>query len=163
MSQLPHDSAHTHVTGKSEFVDDRPRVQNELYVDVVYSPHAKAKIKKISFEKALQLAGVAGIFFAKDFHSNVWGTIFKDQPLLADKEVQFAGEVIILIAADNPNITAAAKKLIEIQYEVLTPILTVEDAISQQSFIAGPRKIERGQIAEALKSAPHKIKNTLTL
>ena len=47
MNNLPHDSASTHVTGRSEFVDDRPKLSNEVHVEVLYSPHAKAKIKKI--------------------------------------------------------------------------------------------------------------------
>ena len=50
MSNLPHDSAHTHVTGRSEFVDDRAKLSNELFVDVLYSPHAKGKINKINIE-----------------------------------------------------------------------------------------------------------------
>ena len=38
----PHDSATTHVTGKSEFVDDRPMVKGELHCGLVYSPFARA-------------------------------------------------------------------------------------------------------------------------
>ena len=116
MSNLPHDSAHTHVTGRSEFVDDRAKLSNELFVDVLYSPHDKAKIKKINIEKALKSPGVKGIFLGKDFHHNIWGTIFQDQPLLAETEVNFAGEAIALIAATNPDTAASGKALIEVTY-----------------------------------------------
>ena len=37
-----HDSATTHVTGKSEFVDDRPMVKGDLHCGLVYSPFARA-------------------------------------------------------------------------------------------------------------------------
>ncbi len=163
MSNLPHDSAHTHVTGRSEFVDDRAKLSNELFVDVLYSPHAKAKIKKINIEKALKSPGVKGIFLGKDFHHNIWGTIFQDQPLLAETEVNFAGEAIALIAATNPDTAAAGKALIEVTYEVKPAVLSVQDAISLESFIAGSRKIERGEVEKALSLAPNKLENSLVI
>lgn len=163
MSNLPHDSAHTHVTGRSEFVDDRAKLSNELFVDVLYSPHAKAKIKKINIDKALKLPGVKGIFLGKDFHDNVWGTIFRDQPLLAETEVNFAGEAIALIAAVDADAAARGKALIEVMYEVKPAVLSVQDAIALESFIAGSRKIERGEVEKALASAPNKLENTLVI
>lgn len=163
MSQLPHDSAHTHVSGLSEFVDDRIKMQNEVYVEVLYSPHAKAMIKKIDTSKAIKYPGVCGVFLGKDFHENIWGTIFRDQPLLADKEVNFAGEAIALVAATSQDAAAEAKKLIEITYEIKPAVLSVQDAIALESFIAGSRKIERGQVEKALVSAPHKIENSIVI
>lgn len=163
MSNLPHDSAHTHVTGRSEFVDDRAKLSNELFVDVLYSPHAKAKIKKINIDKALKSPGVKGIYLGKDFHHNIWGTIFQDQPLLAETEVNFAGEAIALIAATNPDTAAAGKALIEVTYEVKPAVLSVQDAISLESFIAGSRKIERGEVEKALASASNKLENSLVI
>lgn len=72
---LPHDNAHTHVTGESEFVDDRPIMKNELFCDVFYSSRAHALIKKIDFTEALKMPGVVEIFTGRDFHDNMWGTI----------------------------------------------------------------------------------------
>ncbi|OFZ30449.1 MAG: hypothetical protein A2622_08580 [Bdellovibrionales bacterium RIFCSPHIGHO2_01_FULL_40_29] len=159
----PHDSAHLHVTGQSEFVDDRIRMQNEVFIEVIYSPHAHAKIKSIDSSRARQLCGVEGIFFGQDFHENLWGTIFRDQPLMATSEVNFAGEVIALVAATSPAIAAQARKLIQVQYEILPAILTIQDAISQESFIAGSRKIERGDVTHALKSSPNQLQNNIII
>lgn len=163
MSNLPHDSAHTHVTGQSEFVDDRPKLSNEVHVEVLFSPHAKAKIKKINIEKALKHPGVKGIFLGKDFHENLWGTIFRDQPLLADTEVNFAGEAIALIAANSLDAAAEAKALIEVSYEIKPAVLSIQDAIALESFIAGSRKIERGHAENAFKAAPNKLENSLVI
>lgn len=163
MNNLPHDSAHTHVTGQSEFVDDRSMLSNEVHVEVLFSPHAKAKIKKINIEKALKHPGVKGIFLGKDFHENLWGTIFRDQPLLAETEVNFAGEAIALIAATSLDAAKDAKALIEVSYEIKPAILSIKEAISLKSFIAGSRKIERGDFDQAFKSAANKIENTLVI
>ena len=163
MNPLPHDSAHTHVTGQSEFVDDRTLMQNELYVDVLFSPHAKAIIKKINITKAKNLPGVAGIFLGQDFHENIWGTIFRDQPLVADKEVNYVGEVVAIIAAVNSDVAAHAKKLIEVSYEVLPALLSIQDAISAKSFIAGVKKIECGFFDDVIEKCAHQIKNKIII
>lgn len=163
MNNLPHDSAHTHVTGKSEFIDDRPKLANELHVEVLFSPHAKAKIRKINIDKALKHPGVKGVFLGKDFHDNLWGTIFRDQPLLADTEVNFAGEAVALIAATTIDAACEAKALIEVIYEVKPAILSIQDALAVESYIAGTRKIERGEVEQAMKAAPNKLDNTLVI
>ena len=53
MKKLPHDNAHTHVTGKSEYVDDRIILKNELFCDVIYSTKPHTKIKSINFLKQI--------------------------------------------------------------------------------------------------------------
>jgi xanthine dehydrogenase large subunit len=160
---LPHDSAHTHVTGLSEYIDDRPRLSNEVDVEVLFSPHARAKIKKINVQKALAYPGVLGIFLAKDFHSNIWGTIFKDQPLLAGEEVNFVGEGIAIIAAESIYSARKAKALIEITYDLMPAILSIDQAKAKASFIGARRKIERGHPVKAMESAPHKIKGKIII
>ncbi len=161
--KLPHDSAHLHVSGRSEFVDDRIPMQNEVFIEVLFSPHAKAKIKKIKFDKALKHKGVLAIFTAKDFHHNLWGTIFKDQVLLADEDINFAGEAIALIAGVDRESAAVGKSLIEVEYVIRPAVLSIQQAIQENSFINEERKIERGNVAAALKSAPHKIKNSIVI
>ena len=155
MSNLPLDSAHTHVTGRSEYIDDRPRLSHEVDVEVLPSPHAHARIITIRTERALQVKGVLAIYTAKDFHSNLWGTIFKDQPLLADQIVQFVGEGVAIIAAENRFAAREARTLIDVDYEVLPPSLSITDALEKKSFIGFERKIERGQVETALAAAPH--------
>ena len=158
-----HDSAHTHVTGKSEFVDDRPVTKGELHVEVLFSTEAHAKITKLKLEAALKVPGVVGIFTAKDFHHNIWGTIFQDQPLLADKEVNFVGEGIAIIAAESREAARDAKFLIEVSYEKLPAFLSIDSAKENRSFIAGERKIIRGDVTKAFQSAPHKLEGKIVL
>lgn len=160
---LPHDAAHTHVTGESEYVDDRTILKNELFVDVFYSTRAHAKIKKLDYSKVFEDDNVVAVYTAKDFHHNLWGTIFKDQPLLADDVVQFAGEGIALIAAKNLESAQRAKQVIEIEYEDLPAILSIDEAKKQKSFIADARTIERGNVEEAFKSAPHTLSGQIKI
>lgn len=158
-----HDSAITHVQGSSEFVDDRPLLAGELHVAVVYSPYAHAEIISIDESDVLQVEGVVAVLTAKDLHHNLWGTIFQDQPLLADKKVCYVGEPVALIAAENKDSLRVAKKKIQIQYKVLPAISTITEAVQEKSFIGFERKIERGQVDAAFAKADFTIKDKIVI
>jgi xanthine dehydrogenase large subunit len=153
----PHDSAVLHVQGLSEFIDDRPRLANEVIVGLHFSEKAHARILKVDTREALSLSGMIAIYSATDFPHNLWGTIFQDQPLLADKEVQFVGEPILVLAATSQTVLDEARKLIRIEYEDLPAILSVSEARQAKSFIGSERFIARGNAEKTLKVAPHRI------
>lgn len=152
-SNTPHDSAHTHVTGKSEYVDDRIIAKNELFMDVFYSNRAHAKIKSIDFSNLKDNPNIVAIYTAKDFHHNLWGTIFQDQPVLADEKVQFAGEPIALIVGKDRKSAARAKQEIKIEYEDLPRVMSIEEAKEKKSFIGEARSIVRGNIEKTFKES----------
>ncbi len=160
---LPHDSAHTHVTGQSEFVDDRPAMKNELFMDVFYSSRAHALIKKLDFSEVLKMPGVVAVFTGKDFHHNLWGTIFKDQPILAVDKVQYAGEGIALIVATSMEAAQRAKYKVIIEYTDLEAVLSIDEAKAKKSFIMDSRKIERGEVNSSMKLAPHKLSGKIII
>jgi len=160
---LPHDSAHTHVTGESEFIDDRPAMKNELFADIFYSTRAHATIKRIDLTKVFENPKVIAVYTGKDFHDNYWGTIFRDQPILATDKVQYAGEPILLIVAESVEEAQYAKQRVIIDYEDLPCILSIDEAKKHKSFINDSRKIERGDVSIAMPQAPHKIEGKIII
>ena len=160
---LPHDSAHTHVTGESEFVDDRSKMHNELFVDVFYSTRAHATIKHLDFSEVLKCPKVVAVFTGHDVHHNLWGTIFKDQPVLAVDKVQFAGEPIALIVAETLEAAQRAKQKVIIEYVDLDSVLSIDEAKAVKSFIGDRRKIERGDVDQAMIDAPHQLKGKIAI
>jgi xanthine dehydrogenase large subunit len=163
MKGLPHDSSITHVAGESEFIDDRPAVQGELHVGVITSQVAHGRIKKISFQKALELPGVVGVYTGKDLHHNIWGTIIQDEPVLATDEVNYYGEAICIVACEDRETLRHAKKLIRIEIDPLPAILSIEQARAEASFVIPPRYIERGDVKKALAAAPRRKKGVITM
>ena len=163
MSSLPHDNAHTHVQGLSEFVDDRPLMKNELFAEVFFSSRAHARITKLDLSKVLAHPKVVACYTGKDFHDNFWGTIFKDQPLLATDVVQFAGEPIVVIVAESMEEAQYAKQRVVIEYEDLPAVMSIEEARRSQSFIIPARKIERGEVDATMASSPHKLKGKIII
>jgi len=158
-----HDSAVNHVTGKSVFIEDIP-VQAELLIGkVLFSKHAHAVILRIDISEALLVSGVHGILTAKDIPGeNQMGPVIHDEPCLADHQVTFIGQAIVLIAAENPEAALEAEKLISIEYEPLPAILDIEAAMAANNILAPSRKIVRGDPDTAFQNAPHKFNGELT-
>ena len=160
-ADLKHDSALKHVTGQSVYVNDI-EANRQLVGRVVYSPEAHARISLIDTKAALKLNGVAAILTYKDIPGkNQMGPVIHDEPCLAEDEVQFIGQAIVLIAAETEEAAIKAEKLIRIEFEELETILGLHEAIAAGNLIAPPRIIECGNVEETLKSAPHIISGEL--
>lgn len=153
----PHDSSLTHVTGRSEYIDDRSMMKHELLCGLVYSPYAKARIKCLDLSEALKVPGVVAAVTAKDVIGNRWGTIFQDQPVIAEDEVQYAGEVIAVLGAESKEALSKGLSLVKAEWEKLDWVQTIDQAITQKSFIGEERTISRGNPDEELKKAPKKL------
>ncbi|MBL7716255.1 MAG: molybdopterin-dependent oxidoreductase [Bdellovibrionales bacterium] len=160
----PHlDSAPTHVTGLSEYIDDRPFLAGELHVGIVFSEVAHARLLAVDSSEALKVPGVVAVYTANDFDHLMWGTIFQDQPLLAKDEIQYVGEAICLVAAENKEALALGRKKIRIKTEVLPPVLSIREARDRKMFIGSTRTIARGDAEGAMKWARHRISGTLEI
>jgi len=91
------------------------------------------------------------------------GPLVHDEPCLAEDEVNFIGQAIVLIAAENEEACLEAEKSIIIEYEPLEAILNIETAIAKNNILAPPRKMERGKPDEVLNNSEYKIKGTLRI
>jgi len=155
---IKHDSSHGHVTGESEFVDDRSYLKNEVFVGVVGSPVAKGILKEINSQKALAEEGVLAVYTANDFETNIWGTIVQEQPLLVEKHIKHMCEPLCIIACESDTIFEKVKNLIEFDIEEQTPVLDIDTAIKNKDFCYSANPFKRGDVDAALKSAPHVLK-----
>ncbi len=160
--QIPHESASLHVTGEAMYIDDLPSSPSLLVGRAVYSPYAHARIVSYDLTKAKRAPGVAAVLLAKDIPGhNEMGPVVKDEPCLATEEVTFVGQAVFLIAAATDAQCRAAEKLIEVKYESLAPVLTIDDAIAANALLGPPRMMKRGDADKALRSAPHVIQGEL--
>ncbi|MBL7545039.1 MAG: molybdopterin-dependent oxidoreductase [Bdellovibrionaceae bacterium] len=158
-----HDSGRSYVTGSAEYVDDRPLVQGEVFVDVFYSPIAHGKIKSLDVSQCLALPEVLGVYTYKDLKHNLWGSIFHDQVFLAAEQVQFVGEPIAVIAATKRDIFHLAKSKIKLEVEELEPTLDLQKAINSKFFIGPKRTIQRGDVDTALATAEYRLKGDIEI
>jgi xanthine dehydrogenase molybdopterin binding subunit len=163
MSNLLHDSIVKHVTGESVYVNDIQVSERMLYGHLVYSKYAHAKFNVLNRDKAKKLDGIKAIISFEDIPgSNQIGPVVHDEPCLAENEVHFIGQVILLIAAETKESAREAEKLIEIQYEPLDAILDLETSILNENRLHPPRKIECGDVVKAFEECDHTLNGILT-
>lgn len=158
---IPHDSAKGHVSGESVYIDDFPPTRGELLVDFYYAPTSHATIKELDLHEASKVEGVVALYTYKDLPGhNLFGPIIKDEVLLVEKEIEFMGHPIVVIAAEDRKAIEKAKKAIKIQYDELELVLTIDKAKEKKMFLGPTRRIKRGDAEKALKNAEHKIEGT---
>ncbi|XP_073927459.1 aldehyde oxidase 4 isoform X2 [Castor canadensis] len=144
-----HQSAIKHTTGEAIFADDIPPIDQELFLAVVTSTRAHAKIISIDTSEALEIPGVVDVITAEDVpgDNNHNGEI-----LYARHEVICVGQIICTVAADTYAHAKEAAKKVKIAYEDIEPrIITIEQALEHNSFLAVERKIEQGNVEYAFK------------
>lgn len=121
--------------GKPAFAADFEK-RGLLHAKVLHSPHAHALIKKIDSTKAKALEGVAEVLTWQDIPRVVYSTAGQSDPIPGpldtfslDKKVRFVGDRVAFVAAETAEIAEKALALIEVEYEVLTPILDSRQAM----------------------------------
>ena len=141
-----HDGADK-VTGRALYGGDFSAA-GLLQGKILRSPHAHAKIKSIDTSKAEALPGVRAVVTSADFpaianadqtferveEGSVKLKWLRDNILASDK-VLYAGHAIAAVAAVNPHVAEEAVGLIEVEYEVLSPVLTTEEAMVDNASI----------------------------
>lgn len=124
-------------TGNAQFTDDIRVYRNELYLEFVNSTKAHAKIVKIDPSKALKIPGVTNFISAKDVPSgkNKFSTFGEvDDNIFAEDTVDYEGHPFGVILAEDEATAKKAALMVEIEYDELTPIVSIQDAIAADSF-----------------------------
>lgn len=148
------------VQGKGQYVDDI-KLPGMLFVDMVRSPYAHAKIISINKEKALALPGVHAVLTADDLKplSLHWmPTLAGDQQaVLADEKVHFQYQEVAAVVADDRYIAADALELVEVEYEILPPMVDPYKAMDADAPIVRPDLVSGdGASADSIEGqSPH--------
>nr|XP_025858261.1 aldehyde oxidase 4-like [Vulpes vulpes] len=144
-----HQSAIKHATGEAVFSDDMPPIARELFLAVVTSTKAHAKIISFDASEALALPGVVDVITAEDVPGS---NNHRGEILYAQNEVICVGQIICTVAADTYAHAREAAKKVKITYEDIEPrIITIEQALEHNSFFTTEKKIEQGNVEQAFK------------
>jgi xanthine dehydrogenase large subunit len=157
-----HDSAVAHVTGAARYLDDVPCAPGTLEAALVLSPHAHARILAIDSSAALAAPGVVAVVTAADIPGrNDIAPIRSEEPALAAGLVEHEGQPLAAVAASTLDAARAAAKLVEVAYEPLPAVLSIEEAMARESFVSPPQLMQRGEIEPALSGAPLRLAGEL--
>ncbi|PQE20593.1 xanthine dehydrogenase protein [Rutstroemia sp. NJR-2017a BBW] len=148
--QIPHISALKQTTGEAEYIDDIPKQNRELFGAMVLSTRAHARLVEVDWRPALGPGLAVGYVdinsIPKD--ANLWGSVVKDEPLFADGEVFSHGQPIGLVYAETALQAQQAARAVKIVYEDLPAILTIDEAIEQNSFFPYGKMLKKGAAIE---------------
>jgi xanthine dehydrogenase molybdenum-binding subunit len=172
------------VTGRAKYGADYA-FPGMLHGKVLRSPHAHAIIKSIKIDKALALPGVKAIVTSGDLPQladkmaaageMAVNVSYLSQNILARDKVLYDGHAIAVVAATSPHIADEALRLIEVEYDLQPPVMTVEDAMKpgapillpklrnkeegadKQTNVASHVQFKRGDINEGFKSADYVV------
>jgi xanthine dehydrogenase molybdopterin binding subunit/xanthine dehydrogenase small subunit len=155
---LVHESAVGHVTGRALYVDDTAQRRKMLDVWPVCAPHARAKILRRDATKARQALGIHAVLLAEDIPGeNNTGPVRHDEPVLADQEILFHGQMVAFVVGESLAACRAAAALVEVDYEPLPAVVGLPAAIAQGSYHTDPHALTRGDATAALAAAPAKL------
>ena len=114
------------VSGRAKFLDDL-QLPGMLVGKELRSPHPHANIVNIDTNKAKALPGVKAVLTYQDVPG--WAAGTPRHRLVLDSRVRFVGDSVALVAAETEEIALEAMELIDIEYELLPPVFTVDEAI----------------------------------
>ena len=128
---------HRLLTGKGQFLDDKPE-DGALWLHVLRSPHAHARITSVDTSAAAGMADVVAVYTGADLVTEDIGTLptlmvfqradgspmnVPPRRLLAHEIVRFAGEAVVAVVAKSRVAAQAAAEAIAIDYEVLPAVV----------------------------------------
>ncbi|SFF70863.1 carbon-monoxide dehydrogenase large subunit [Planifilum fulgidum] len=129
------------ITGQGNFTDDI-QLPGMVYMAVLRSPHAHARIKRIDVSAARRAPGVVAVYTGKDLEGKM-GTIptawlvpdsdIKTPPhhALAVDKVRYVGDGVALVVAEDRYTARDALELIEVEYEELPAVVDQEEAMKE--------------------------------
>lgn len=131
------------VTGKAKYTDDFME-RDMLVGKILRSPYAHAIVKNIDVSKAKALPGVEAVLTYKDVPDNKYATAGhpysldpkhrdREDRTILTKKARFVGDEIAAVVATDDLTAEKALKLIDVEYEVLEPVLTPEDALKENA------------------------------
>ncbi len=154
------------VTGQGPYTDDL-KLPGMLVGKILRSPHPHARIRGIETGRAMALPGVHAVVTGKETAVR-FGVlpISKDETAMAVEKVRYIGDCVAGVAAESEEIALEAMDLIEVDYQVLPPIFTIDEALRKSDDPIHPHgkrgtnihkevSQEFGDVPGALEEAAH--------
>jgi carbon-monoxide dehydrogenase large subunit len=140
------------ITGSGQYTDDINR-PNQVYAYIVRSPVAHARISGLDASAALATPGVVAVLTGADMAADEvgslpcgWGINNKDgspmaepgHPPLATDTVHHVGDQVAVVIATSRAIAKDAAELVEVDYDELPAVATLEAASADGAPLVWP-------------------------
>ncbi len=161
-----HDSAHKHVTGSADYIDDMAEPAGTLHGYLGLSERAHARIVSIDLDPVRAAGGVVAVLTGHDVPgvNDISPNGLDDEPILATDKVLFHGQPVFAVIAETRDQARRAAKLAVIAYEELPHVTDVRAAVdADYPLVTSPLKLERGDVEAGLAAAPLRLKGEMRI
>lgn len=163
---LAHDSAHKHVSGRAEYVDDIVEPVGTAHAYLGLAERAHADVLDLDLSAVSAAPGVIGVLTAADVPggNDLSSNGLKDEPLFAGTEVLFYGQPLFAVIAETRAQARQAARLAKVEYRDRPAVLDPAAALAAgAALVCEPLKLERGDVAAGLERAPHRISGKMAI
>ncbi|MEM6562317.1 MAG: molybdopterin cofactor-binding domain-containing protein, partial [Planctomycetota bacterium] len=161
---IAHDSAVTHVTGQSRFIDDAAPLAGELLAGIIPAPVARGTLRELDVTAARNTPGVIAVLTAADLPKlAAFGPVLHDEWLIVRVEISFLGQPLALVAAETQEALEAAVAAAIVDIDEAEPILDIDAAIAAGSWLSEPRTIACGDLDAGFDDADHILEGSVDI
>jgi len=145
---IPKHTSWAQASGEVKFAGDVDMGRGGLHAFMVTSAVAHGIISSVNTEAALAMEGVVAYLDASDIPGqNVTSAMARSETLFTTERITFLGQPIGMVVAETPWQAEAAAKEVQIEVQQLPVVMTIDDAIAAEQFIATGSQ-ERKESAE---------------
>lgn len=163
---LRHDSAHKHVAGTADYIDDMPEPEGTLHAALGMSDRAHAEIVSLDLSAVRAAPGVVWVMTGADVPgiNDISPSGRHDEPVLAEGKVEFHGQPVFAVIAQTREAARRAARLAKIEYRELPHWTDVTDTLANGAqLVTDPLTLSRGDADTGLASAPHRLSGQMRI
>jgi CO/xanthine dehydrogenase Mo-binding subunit len=141
--------------GRARFITD-VRVAGMVHAKLWRSPVPHATLDRVDTARARAAPGVLAVATARDLpvRDLYYGPAYKDQPLLADGVIRYAGEPVVAVIADTEAHAAAALALVDVTWTERPAVDTLEAALAPGAPVLHARSRPAAHFRDLAALAP---------
>ncbi len=149
------------VTGTAVYAGDI-ELPGMAYAKILRSPMAHARLLKVDASRARKHSGVIEVLTrddVKNFNYR-YGATYKDQSIVAMDKARYVGDPVAAVLAVDPDTAEEALELIDVEYETLPHVTSIDDAIAPDAPLVHEGEIGRAELRGSTYGAPDRFKGT---
>ncbi|MBI3001578.1 MAG: xanthine dehydrogenase family protein molybdopterin-binding subunit [Deltaproteobacteria bacterium] len=149
------------VTGKAVYTGDL-ELPGMAFAKVLRSSMPHARLVRVDARKAEGLPGVLTVLTRDDIRSlnYRYGATYKDQSIVAVDKVRYVGDPVAAVLAVNEGTAEEALGLIDVEYEELPPVTSIEEAIAPGAPLVHETESVKAELRGVRYGAPERFKGT---
>ena len=161
---VAHDSAEAHVKGAAHYVDDMLEPAGTVHLAPGYAAESCGRITGIDLSAVEAAPGVVRVLTANDIPGvNDCSPAMGDDPILADSEIVFHGQVVFAVVAESRDAARRAARLAKMTVAADKPAVTVEDGEATGDTVLPPYEFKCGSPQDALEAATNRLDGSLRI